>query len=69
MYVSHRPLLPLPYSTLYPLCLPPTLLYYVTNTTSPLLQLKRDLILKGELPPEACCSYGRCLRDVVIAMA
>ncbi|KXX80469.1 hypothetical protein MMYC01_202909 [Madurella mycetomatis] len=30
---------------------------------------KRDLILKGELPPEACCSYGRCLGDVVIAMA
>ncbi|KAK4112010.1 hypothetical protein N656DRAFT_780154 [Canariomyces notabilis] len=32
-------------------------------------QLKRDLILKGELPKEACCSYGRCLGDVVIAMA
>ncbi|KAK4181074.1 hypothetical protein QBC36DRAFT_176294 [Triangularia setosa] len=31
--------------------------------------LKRDLILKGELAPEACCSYGRCLGDVVIAMA
>ncbi|KAK4465508.1 hypothetical protein QBC42DRAFT_13637 [Cladorrhinum samala] len=30
--------------------------------------LKRDLILKGELAPEACCSYGRCLGDVVIAM-
>ncbi|KAH6853608.1 hypothetical protein B0I37DRAFT_409762 [Chaetomium sp. MPI-CAGE-AT-0009] len=29
---------------------------------------KRDLILKGELPPEACCSYGRCVRDVVVAM-
>ncbi|KAK4149116.1 hypothetical protein C8A00DRAFT_19164 [Chaetomidium leptoderma] len=29
---------------------------------------KRDLILKGELPPEACCSYGRCLGDVVVAM-
>jgi hypothetical protein len=32
------------------------------------LQLKRDLILKGELPPEACCSYGRCQGDVVVAM-
>ncbi|KAK0666159.1 hypothetical protein QBC41DRAFT_156263 [Cercophora samala] len=31
--------------------------------------LKRDLILKGDLAPEACCSYGRCLGDVVIAMA
>ncbi|KAH6634252.1 hypothetical protein B0J18DRAFT_461440 [Chaetomium sp. MPI-SDFR-AT-0129] len=31
-------------------------------------QYKRDLILKGELSPEACCSYGRCLGDVVIAM-
>jgi hypothetical protein len=31
-------------------------------------QSKRDLILKGELPPEACCSYGRCLGDVVVAM-
>ncbi|KAK3985395.1 hypothetical protein QBC44DRAFT_374215 [Cladorrhinum sp. PSN332] len=31
--------------------------------------LNRDLILKGELAPEACCSYGRCLGDVVIAMA
>ncbi|KAL2136627.1 hypothetical protein VTI74DRAFT_2656 [Chaetomium olivicolor] len=31
--------------------------------------LKRDLILKGELPPEACCSYGRCVGDVVVAMA
>ncbi|KAK0617993.1 hypothetical protein B0T17DRAFT_495456 [Bombardia bombarda] len=30
--------------------------------------LKRDAILKGELPKEACCSYGRCLGDVVIAM-
>ncbi|KAK4170450.1 hypothetical protein QBC43DRAFT_283053 [Cladorrhinum sp. PSN259] len=30
--------------------------------------LKRDLILKGELAPEACCSYGRCLGDVVISM-
>ncbi|KAK4105720.1 hypothetical protein N658DRAFT_483150 [Parathielavia hyrcaniae] len=29
---------------------------------------KRDLILKGELPPEACCSYGRCQGDVVVAM-
>ncbi|KAK0734324.1 hypothetical protein B0T26DRAFT_635014 [Lasiosphaeria miniovina] len=29
---------------------------------------KRDAILKGELPKEACCSYGRCLGDVVIAM-
>ncbi|KAK4242651.1 hypothetical protein C8A03DRAFT_11146 [Achaetomium macrosporum] len=30
--------------------------------------LKRDLILKGELPAEACCSYGRCQGDVVVAM-
>ncbi|KAL0469005.1 hypothetical protein QR685DRAFT_555130 [Neurospora intermedia] len=28
---------------------------------------KRDAILKGDLPKEACCSYGRCLGDVVIA--
>ncbi|KAK3329458.1 hypothetical protein B0H66DRAFT_526845 [Apodospora peruviana] len=27
--------------------------------------LKRDAILKGELPKEACCSYGKCLGDVV----
>ncbi|KAK0731418.1 hypothetical protein B0H67DRAFT_479409 [Lasiosphaeris hirsuta] len=31
--------------------------------------LKRDAILKGDLPKEACCSYGRCLGDVVISMA
>ena len=37
-------------------------------TTSLAPQWKRDLILKGELPPEACCSYGRCVRDVVVAM-
>ncbi|KAK1828524.1 hypothetical protein QBC39DRAFT_374620 [Podospora conica] len=29
---------------------------------------KRDAILKGELPKEACCSYGRCLGDVVVSM-
>ncbi|EAA35765.1 hypothetical protein GE21DRAFT_783 [Neurospora crassa] len=28
---------------------------------------KRDAILRGDLPKEACCSYGRCLGDVVIA--
>lgn len=39
----------------------------LTNTIPP-AQWKRDLILKGELPREACCSYGRCLGDVVVAM-
>ncbi|KAI1251349.1 hypothetical protein MGN70_005917 [Eutypa lata] len=29
----------------------------------------RDAILKGELSPEACCSYGVCLNEVVAAMA
>ncbi|KAK3396386.1 hypothetical protein B0T20DRAFT_269637 [Sordaria brevicollis] len=28
---------------------------------------KRDAILRGDLPKEACCSYGKCLGDVVIA--
>ncbi|KAM7207735.1 hypothetical protein V8F20_002002 [Naviculisporaceae sp. PSN 640] len=28
---------------------------------------KRDAILKGDMPKEACCSYGKCLGDVVIA--
>ncbi|KAI1333546.1 hypothetical protein F5Y15DRAFT_421707 [Xylariaceae sp. FL0016] len=28
----------------------------------------RDLILKGILPPETCCSYGFCKNDVVVAM-
>lgn len=40
----------------------------VTATPIACSELKRDLILKGELPPEACCSYGRCLGDVVVAM-
>ncbi|KAL8409113.1 hypothetical protein RB594_007528 [Gaeumannomyces avenae] len=29
---------------------------------------KRDAILRGALKPEACCSYGRCKGDVVVAM-
>jgi hypothetical protein len=40
----------------------------VTATPISCSEFKRDLILKGELPPEACCSYGRCLGDVVVAM-
>ncbi|KAK1767091.1 hypothetical protein QBC33DRAFT_559219 [Phialemonium atrogriseum] len=28
--------------------------------------IKRDLILKGDLPPEACCSYGKCSKGVVV---
>lgn len=38
-------------------------------THIPVPQQKRDAILKGELPKEACCSYGRCLGDVVISMS
>lgn len=30
------------------------------------VQFKRDLILKGELSPEACCSYGKCFKGVVV---
>ena len=30
------------------------------------VQYKRDLILKGELSPEACCSYGKCSNGVVV---
>ncbi|KLU81324.1 hypothetical protein MAPG_00415 [Magnaporthiopsis poae ATCC 64411] len=30
---------------------------------------KRDAILRGALAPEACCSYGRCKGQVVIAMS
>ncbi|KAH7027772.1 uncharacterized protein B0I36DRAFT_364926 [Microdochium trichocladiopsis] len=30
---------------------------------------KRDAILRGELPAEACCPYGICRNDVVVAMA
>ncbi|KAK4039844.1 hypothetical protein C8A01DRAFT_36151 [Parachaetomium inaequale] len=40
----------------------------VTATPIACSEWKRDLILKGELAPEACCSYGRCLGDVVVAM-
>jgi len=39
------------------------------NETNSSSQSTRDLILKGDLPPEACCSYGRCQGDVVVAMA
>jgi len=39
-----------------------------SKTDMMLGQLKRDLILKGELSPEACCPYGRCKGDVVVAM-
>jgi hypothetical protein len=46
-----------------PACLVPP-----RTNNKPCPQWKRDLILKGELPPEACCSYGRCVRDVVVAM-
>ncbi|KAK6820601.1 hypothetical protein PG990_012587 [Apiospora arundinis] len=26
----------------------------------------RDAILKGDTPPEQCCSYGKCKGEVVI---
>lgn len=42
--------------------------YSLTHVGCGKKQAKRDLILKGELPREACCSYGRCLGDVVVAM-
>ncbi|CAJ2500577.1 Uu.00g034300.m01.CDS01 [Anthostomella pinea] len=29
---------------------------------------KRDAILRGEIAPEYCCSYGICKNDVVVAM-
>ncbi|KAJ1327822.1 hypothetical protein MN608_07153 [Microdochium nivale] len=29
---------------------------------------KRDAILSGDLPAEACCPYGICRKDVVVAM-
>jgi hypothetical protein len=31
-------------------------------------QYKRDLILMGNLKPEACCPYGVCKGMVVISM-
>ncbi len=36
------------------------------DTSQCLLQSTRDAILRGDLSPEACCSYGICLGDVVI---
>jgi len=35
---------------------------------TPPTQSKIDAILHGDLPKEACCSYGRCHGDVVVAM-
>lgn len=32
------------------------------------LQFKVDLILKGEMDPSECCSYGHCKGDVVISV-
>lgn len=31
-------------------------------------QAKVDAILKGEMDPSACCSYGTCRGDVVISV-
>jgi len=41
----------------------------VQGTPVPCPDSKVDAILKGEMSPEECCSYGRCKGDVVIAMA
>ncbi|TLD29074.1 hypothetical protein PspLS_04184 [Pyricularia sp. CBS 133598] len=30
---------------------------------------KRDAILRGDLSPEACCSYGVCKNTVVVRMS
>ncbi|KAI1081925.1 hypothetical protein F5B20DRAFT_533661 [Whalleya microplaca] len=29
---------------------------------------KRDAILRGDIAPESCCSYGICKNTVVVAM-
>ncbi|QUC18442.1 uncharacterized protein UV8b_02683 [Ustilaginoidea virens] len=36
--------------------------------TGPCPHSKVDAILKGDLDPSACCSYGKCLKDVVISV-
>lgn len=31
-------------------------------------QAKVDAILKGEMDPSECCSYGKCKGDVVVSV-
>ncbi|KAI0599034.1 hypothetical protein F4775DRAFT_591821 [Biscogniauxia sp. FL1348] len=40
----------------------------VQGSPVPCPDSKRDAILRGEISPESCCSYGYCKNDVVIAM-
>jgi hypothetical protein len=38
--------------------------FKISRTILTYLQRVRDLVLRGELGPEACCSYGVCIKDV-----
>ncbi|KAI1491303.1 hypothetical protein F5X96DRAFT_631973 [Biscogniauxia mediterranea] len=40
----------------------------VQGSPVPCPDSKRDAILRGEISPESCCSYGYCKNDVVVAM-
>lgn len=36
----------------------------VISTPIPCSDATRDLVLRGDLDPSACCSYGVCIGDV-----
>ncbi|KAI0178828.1 hypothetical protein GGR52DRAFT_569737 [Hypoxylon sp. FL1284] len=50
--------------------LPVMLAFSILGAASPIRcpDSKRDLILKGTMPAEECCSYGVCQNTVVVAM-
>ncbi|TVY62844.1 hypothetical protein LSUE1_G008436 [Lachnellula suecica] len=41
----------------------------VAATPIPCSDATRDLVLRGDLDPSACCSYGQCKGDVNISGA
>ena len=51
--------------------IPPFSIYSITprTRTNMSFQSTRDAILRGDVSPEACCSYGVCVGEVVAKMA
>lgn len=41
---------------------------FAAHTADRPLKIKVDAILKGEMDPSECCSYGTCKGDVVVSV-
>ncbi|KAG9255971.1 uncharacterized protein F5Z01DRAFT_672613 [Emericellopsis atlantica] len=51
-----------------PLAAPRTTLPSPIGPSGPCPDAKVDAILRGDLGPEACCSYGKCKGGVVVSV-